>query len=103
MSDPSNPYIRVRAVRLVGWRAVGVILAGLAVFVAVAALLALSILFIVLPAVAIGAVAYYFLPKRPGPALGNQKAADRAENTTIIDGDYRATNDATKEAEDGNR
>lgn len=99
MSDPSDPRIHVRAVRLFGWRAVASILAGLTVLVAVAAFLALGFLFIVLPTMVLGAVAYYFLPKPPSRSVENSKAAERTGSTTIIDGTYKVTNDATGEAE----
>ena len=99
MSDPSDPRIHVRAVRLFGWRAVAAIVAGLTVLVAVAAFLALGFLFIVLPTMALGAVACYFLPKPPGRSVGNSKAAERTGGTTIIDGTYKVTNDAAGEAE----
>jgi hypothetical protein len=98
MSDPSDPRIHVRAVRLFGWRAVAAIVAGLTVLVAVAAFLALGFLFIVLPTMVLSAVAYYFLPKRPSRSVGNSKAAERIGSTTIIDGTYKVTNDATGEA-----
>jgi hypothetical protein len=93
MSDPSGPNIHVRAVRLFGWRALVAIAAGVAVVVAVAAVLALSFLFIVLPTMVIGAVAYYFLPKRPSRTLGNLKAGDQAKNTTIIEANYTVSKD----------
>ena len=98
MSDPSDPRIHVRAVRLFGWRAVAAIVAGLTVLVAVAAFLALGFLFIMLPTMVLSAVAYYFLPKRPSRSVGNSKAAERIGSTTIIDGTYKVTNDATGEA-----
>jgi hypothetical protein len=93
MSNPSDPNIHVRAVRLFGWRAIAAVLAGLVVVVAVAALLALSFLLIVLPAMAIGAVAYYLLPKRPGHTLGDLNASNHAKNSTIIETNYSVTND----------
>jgi hypothetical protein len=99
MSDPSDPRIHVRAVRHSGWRAVATVVAGLTVLVAVAAFLALAFLFIVLPTMVLGAVAYYFLPKPPSRGVENSKAAERTGSATIIDGTYKVTNDDTGEAE----
>jgi hypothetical protein len=103
LSDPSDPRIHVRAVRLFGWRAVAAIVAGLTVLVAVAAFLALGFLFIVLPTMVLGAVAYYFLPKRPSRGLGNSNAVERTGNTTIIDANYRVTNDHSEDNRTGHK
>lgn len=103
MSGPSGPRIHVRAVRLSGWRAVATIVAGLTVLVAVGAFLALGFLFIVLPTMALGAVAYYFLPKPPSRGVENSKAAERTGSTTIIDGTYKVTNDAPGEVENDHK
>ena len=64
-----------------------------------AAFLALGFLFIVLPTMVLGAIAYCFLPKLPGRSLGNSKAVERTGNTTIIDANYRVTNDHSEETE----
>ena len=103
MSDPSDPRIHVRAVRLFGWRAVPAIVAGLTVLVAVAAFLALSFLFIVLPIMVLGAVAYYVLPKQTIRGVGNSTAAERTGNTTIIDVNYRVTNDHSEDNRTGHK
>jgi hypothetical protein len=103
MSDPSDPRIRVRAVRLSGWRAVATVVAGLMVLVAVAAFLALGFFFIVLPTMVLGTVAYYFLPKPPSRSVGNSNAAERTGSTTIIDGTYKVTNDAAGQAENDHK
>lgn len=98
MSDPSDPRIRVRVVRLFGWRAVIAMVAGLTALVAVAAILALGFLFVVLPAMVLGAVAYYLLSKPPSGSAGYSKPVERTGSTTIIDGTYKVANDATREA-----
>lgn len=103
MSDSSDPSVHVRAVWLSGWRAVAAIVAGLTVLVAVAAFLALGFLFIVLPTMVVGAVAYHFLPKCASRTVGNLKAADRTGNTTIIDGTYRVANDHPEDIRTGHK
>lgn len=103
MAQQPDPRIHIRAVRLFGWQAVAAIVAGLTVLVAVAAFLTLGFLFIVLPTMVVGAVAYYFLPKPPSRTVGNLKAADRTRNTTIIDGTYRVTNDAAQDSRTGHK
>ena len=88
---------------MVGWRALVPIVAKLTALVAVIAFLALGILFIVLPAMVLGAVACYLLPKRPSRTLGNLNGAERTGNKSIIDGTYRVTNDAAGEAENDHK
>jgi hypothetical protein len=103
MSDPSNPNIHVRVVRLFGWRAIVAAIAGLAALAAVIAFLTLSFLFIVVPTMAIGAVVYYLLPKRPSRTFENLTPSDRPGHQTIIDANYSITNDdAGKTGEAGN-
>jgi|SRR5579872_1645266 len=103
MSDPSDPRIHVRAVRLSGWRAVATVVAGLTVLMAVAAFMALGFLFIGLPTMLLGAVAYYFLPKRPCRSVGNSNAAERTGSRSIIDGTYKVTNDTTGQADNDHK
>lgn len=103
VSDPSNPHIHGRTVRLSGWRAVAATVAGLTVLTAMAAFLALGFLFIVLPTVVLGAVACYVLPKLPRRGAGYSNAAERTGRTTIIDGTYKVANDATGEADNDHK
>ena len=103
MSDPlgphiQDPHIHVRAVRLSGWRAVAATLTGLAVLVAVAVFLALGFLFVVLPAMAVGTVAYYLLSK---PARRTVRDLKGTGNPTIIDATYKVTSDGAGDSRDG--
>ena len=98
MSDPIEPHIKFRAVRLSGWRAAVAIVVGLTVLLALTAFLALGFLFVVVPAMIVGAIAYYLLPTQARRTVEDLKAPNRRRNTTVIDGTYKV---ADEPAEDG--
>ena len=106
MSDPlgphiQGPHIHVRAVQLSGWRAVAATVTGLAVLAVLATLLALGFLLLVVPALAVGSVAYYLMSKPARRTVSDLKGTDRAGNATIIDATYQVKNDAAGDNRDG--
>ena len=101
MSEPSDPRIHVRTIRLSGWRAIAAAAAGLAVLVVGAVFLALSLLLVVLPAMVLGTVTYFLLSRPSRRTAGDLNAAKRTGNTTIIDATYKVTEDAAEDSGNG--
>jgi len=101
MSEPSDPRIHVRTIRLSGWRAIAAAAAGLAVLVVGAVVLALSLLLVVLPAMVLGTVTYFLLSRPSRRTAGDLNAAKRTGNTTIIDATYKVTEDAAEDSGNG--
>ncbi len=74
--------MRVQTIRLSGWRAAAVVLAGLAGLVALAALAIVGFFLVVLPAIIVAAIAYRFLPRARMPVENSTGDA------TVIDTTY---------------
>jgi hypothetical protein len=79
--------MQFRVVRLSGWRAVLAVLTGLVALAAVIALLAVGFVFIVLPAIVIGSIAWLFLPR---PA---RRPMDPRGEPGVIEGRYEVAPD----------
>jgi hypothetical protein len=77
---------------LKGWAA---IIVGLAIFIAVASLLAIGFFFVVLPVMVLAPVICYFIPKKSSYVVaspertGPLRTTGEAKGGAVIDGDYR--------------
>ena len=78
------------------------IVAGLAIFVALIAFLAVGFLFVVLPMIVLAPIIYWFMPKRKvffvgSPwATGPTNDAKQSAPGDIIDGEFRVIEELTK-------
>ncbi len=81
-----DPRLQFRTIQLSGWRGVAALVAGAGLIVAILALLALSFVFIALPALIIGSVLYYFRPRKPRPPMAPR--ARPAGPGAVIEGTY---------------
>ena len=77
--------MQFRVVRLSGWRAIAAVLAGLVALVAVIAALAVGFVFVVLPALVIAGIAYWFLPKARIRSMGPPGDPDVIEGTYEVE------------------
>jgi hypothetical protein len=74
---------------LKGWAA---LFAGLAIFIAIASLLAIGFVIFVLPMIVLAPLIYYFIPKKTLYVMETSAPIEVTDNTkhgTIIDGQFR--------------